>query len=161
MMISEGIKATASARKLSSVAALYRTSGSHSPKAATNWAVVCPPCCEVYCADQRALSTAVVLSLLAGADPIKIAQEQGRPWIAFTEAHWSELEKRIMHLPRTALAVWAEQIGVDAAGLQREWARLEEPGCDALAALARDVRWKPREIEFVRAVALPADTEEP
>ena len=60
-------------------------------------------------------------SLLAGVDLIKIAQEQGRPWVAFTEAHWSQFEKRVTPLARNALIGWAEQIGVDPGGLLRDW----------------------------------------
>ena len=43
---------------------------------------------------------ALAFSLLTGADLGKLAQEQGRPWTTFTEAHWSQFEKLLTQLPR-------------------------------------------------------------
>lgn len=60
-------------------------------------------------------------SLLAGVDLIKVAHEQRRPWIAFDDSHWNQFERMVTPLPRNALATWAEQLGVDANGLLRDW----------------------------------------
>ncbi|MBI3822493.1 MAG: hypothetical protein HY289_07415 [Planctomycetes bacterium] len=62
-------------------------------------------------------------SLIAGIDLIKIAHEQGRPWIDFNEAHWKQLEKMLTQLPRNALTLWAEQLGVEPAGFLQDWPR--------------------------------------
>ena len=64
---------------------------------------------------------ALVYSLLTGTDLTKMAQEQGRPWVTFTEAHWSRFEKVLAQLPRNSLHGWAEQIGVDPDELLGEW----------------------------------------
>ena len=73
---------------------------------------------------------------------------------------WEEAVRLQPHsaFSRLALALgYAKQGEGYFAGLQREWAQSEEPGSDAAAWLARDVRWKPREIEFLRSIAIPAD----
>jgi hypothetical protein len=66
---------------------------------------------------------ALAYSLLTGADLTKMAQEQGRPWVTFTEAHWAQLEKLLAQLPRNSLHGWAEQLGVDPDGLLADWPR--------------------------------------
>ena len=76
---------------------------------------------------------------------------------------WEEAVRLQPHsaFSRLALALgYAKQGEGYYAGLQREWAQAEEPGCDAAAWLARDVRWKPREIELVRSIEIPADAAE-
>src|SRR5207253_4742581 len=66
---------------------------------------------------------ALAYSLLTGADLSKAAQEQGWPWITYTEAHWAQLERTLTQLPRNSLTGWADQIGVDPRRLLDDWPR--------------------------------------
>ena len=66
MVIRVGINACASGRTPSSVAALKRTIGSHSPRAATSWLVEYPPQSGVNVAAARALATFWAPSSFAG-----------------------------------------------------------------------------------------------
>ncbi len=60
-------------------------------------------------------------SLLTGTHLGQIAREQGKPFVTFTEGHWSQLEKVLTQLPRNSLAGWAEQIGVNPQRLLNDW----------------------------------------
>ena len=65
----------------------------------------------------------LAFSLLTGIHLGQIARDQGRPWVTFSEAHWSQLEKVLAPLPRNSLQGWAEQIGVDPERLLQDWPR--------------------------------------
>ena len=64
---------------------------------------------------------ALAFTLFTGADLSRLAQEQGRPWVTLTEAHFAPLQKYLRQLPANNLRDWAEQVGVDADRLLQDW----------------------------------------
>ncbi len=65
----------------------------------------------------------LAFGLLTGAELTKLAQEQGRPWQVFGDAHWTQLEKVLGQLPKNSVQGWAEQLGVEARGFLQDWPR--------------------------------------
>jgi len=65
----------------------------------------------------------LAFGLLSGADLIKQSHEQGKPWITFNDAHFTQLERALTPLARNAVVAWAQQIGIDPAGVLRDWPR--------------------------------------
>ncbi len=65
----------------------------------------------------------LAFSLFAGIDLERLAKEQGRPWAVLEESHWAEIDKFLVQLPANTIHAWAEELGIDPAGLAKEWPR--------------------------------------
>ncbi len=51
----------------------------------------------------------------------EIAQEQGTPWAQFQDGHFDRVRRMLHEIPPASVEAWAEQLGVPAAALRRDW----------------------------------------
>jgi hypothetical protein len=88
-------------------------------------------------------------ALVTGDSPARLAQEQGRPWALFQEAHFARLHKALADLPPGVLGPWAEQLGVAPAALLQDWPRHFVEGMRLL--LSPNPSRRPRSVAELRS----------